>query len=120
MVAISFSVSKDNLLDDSKAMTIRRFKPKRFEQILTASDLQIYWKQRTKESQKLFDAELRSITVFRFSSLSEGELLDLAFEDGFGGPLEMRSWFIDRYGEEAWENGLFMAIRFRGKRLCPR
>jgi hypothetical protein len=113
MVVISFSVSKDNLLDGSKAMTIRRFKPKRFGQILTANDLQIYWKQRTKESQKLFDAELRSITVFRFSSLSEGELWDLAIEDGFSSAFEMRMWFIDRYGIDAWETGLFMAIRFR-------
>lgn len=116
MVAISFSVFRDRLIDGSKGTTIREFKPERFRQLLNAENLEIYWKQRVPgESERLFDAGLRSITVFRFSSLSEGELWDLALEDGFSSPREIRRWFIDRYGEEAWENGLFMIIRFRRK-----
>jgi len=116
MVAISFSVYRPNLLDGSKRMTIRRYKPTRFKQLLLARNLEIYWKQRVPgESEKLFDAELRSITVFRFSSLSDAELWDLAIEDGFSSPHEMRTWFIDHYGENSWENELFMAIRFRRK-----
>lgn len=114
LTAISFSVYKDNLLDGSKRMTVRRFSRHRIAELVDGNGLQIYWRQRDpKESEKLFDALLRSITVFRFPDLDCDELHDLAREDGFSTGEEMLSWFIDRYGEETVYREPFMAIRFR-------
>ncbi len=123
MVAISFSVFKDKLLDGTKTQTIRWLDLPRIEQMQRLG-IQIYWKQRTKNSEKLFDAKLKSIRVIQFSSngypkyiadvpdysapmpiqgyktrpLSMSEQDVFARKDGFSNANEMAQWFLDRYG----------------------
>lgn len=62
MVVLSFSIPahKPMLLDGRKDQTIRLYKEKRFNQIKSARNLEIYWKLRMPRnkggSEKLFDA----------------------------------------------------------------
>ena len=62
MTAISFSMFKDKLLSGEKTTTIRPLDIPRIEQMHRLG-IQVYWKQRTKESEKLFDARLKSVKV---------------------------------------------------------
>ena len=68
MVILSFSISehKPMLLDGRKDQTIRLFTKKRYEEIGSAKNLEIYWKLRLPHSkggsEKLFDA--RPLEVF--------------------------------------------------------
>jgi len=58
MVALSYKVFKEKLLSGEKDQTIRKQNLVREEQMKRLG-LQIYWKQRTKECEKLFDAKLK-------------------------------------------------------------
>lgn len=68
MVILSFSISEQKamLLDGRKDQTIRLFTKKRYEEIGSAKNLEIYWRLRLPHSkggsEKLFDA--RPLEVF--------------------------------------------------------
>jgi hypothetical protein len=119
MVAISFSIFKDKLLSGEKTQTIRPYNEKRFNQIKRIGKLQIYWKQRSKECEKLFDAELTEI--FKLPSFKElyehhyvpvKDLQELAQRDGFECFHSMLYWFRRKYGEKFWDME-FMVIRWK-------
>lgn len=106
MVAISFSVFKDKLLDGSKTQTIR--KPRK-NPIRAGDKLQLYWKQRSKESKNLFDAVCTE-TFFveladdgRLQVWMDGEPMSrrsvgkIIHADGFGSAHEFRDWFVGHY-----------------------
>jgi len=136
MVAISFSVFKDKLLSGEKTQTIRPYSEKRFNQLKNARVLHIYWKQRTKECQLLFLADLVDLFRIRFTEekkvkkiienyssgdieylvfshfLTDNELDDLVKFDGFNSVDEMFDWFYNKYGDSMYEKE-FMVIRFK-------
>jgi hypothetical protein len=79
---LSFSVLKDKLLDGSKTQTIRypRKNPLKVE-----DKLYVYWKCRTKETEKLGESKVLKITTKTI-----GELDDLdAIRDGFDTNLQL-------------------------------
>jgi len=134
MVAISFSDSKllEKLLSGEKDQTIRPFSERRYRQITKIRKLQIYWKQRTKESRKLFDAELTEIFLIylinpetkeewphkienqKLTPLTQEEAEELVRRDGFKNIRELYAWFKQRYKKQKEKlEGKFMVIRFR-------
>ena len=138
MVAISFSVMKDKLLSGEKSHTIRKIKNlKRLHQIARLKKLQIYWKLRTKYTEKLFDATLVDISMFHLDkngypwawvsdptypfACNHGVDCDLvkfpheyaeklAIKDGFNSIEEMQAWFVNKYKEKV--SGDYMGISF--------
>jgi len=134
MVAISFSDPKlrEKLLSGEKDQTIRPFKEKRYHQIVRIRKLQIYWKQRTKESRKLFDAELTEIFLIylihpktgeewphrienqELVPMTKEEAKELVRRDGFKSIEELYAWFKQQYRRQKEKlKGKFMVIRFR-------
>lgn len=65
MVSISFTMFKEKLIDGSKRTTIRRLDIIKIEQMKKLG-IQVYWRLRTKETEKLFDAKLVSVRVIQF------------------------------------------------------
>lgn len=134
MVALSFSDQKllGKLLSGEKDQTIRPFSERRYEQIVRIRKLQIYWKQRTRESKKLFDAELTEIFLIylihpktkeewphkienqELIPMTKEEVEELARRDGFKNIEELYAWFKQRYKKQKEKlEGKFMVIRFR-------
>ena len=140
MVAISFSVMKDKLLSGEKTHTIRKLNINRLHQMAKLKKLQIYWKLRTKETEKLFDAEFVGATIFNLDSNGypwawvgddtypfacnnvspvDADLIkfpinyatSLALEDGFDSIEDMQKWFVSKYNDRV--SGDYMGIRFR-------
>lgn len=129
LVAISFSVFKDKLVSREKKQTIRKIDIPRLEQMYRLG-IQLYWKQRTKESEKLYDAKLRDVMFILFSSdgypvyecivdkkkiledenpfpfsyniryITQNEQEEIAINDGFSSLDHMAQWFKTKYGED--------------------
>ena len=134
MVAISFSVFKDKILDGTKTQTIRRYKPQRYEQIKRIRKLQLYWHQRRKDSELLREAELEDIFKLNFVWLeddtkvltrwdeekqdwircTEEEQKEIWKRDGFSSFDDMIVWFSEHYEEDMWMM-CFMVIRWKVK-----
>jgi len=124
MPAISFSTMKDKILSGEKKQTIRP-KSDYWLKWEKGDRLVGYWKMRSSgESEQLFDSKLSEdpfITeLFILSVLDKdkGEYLDrlnwlkrLAQEDGFEDYIEMQLWFLERYGNKAWDMD-FVVIRW--------
>ena len=121
MVVLSFSEPKhyDKLVKREKTQTIRPRNPKRIEQMKRLG-IQIYWKQRTPQREKLYDAEYllsKQITFLRNHNEDKYELAfhhvggwynftpeakeEIARKDGFDNFEEMTQWFKNRY-DEIW------------------
>jgi len=81
MVAISFSVKKEELLNGRKRQTIRRRNPERIEQ-MKEHGIQVYWKQRSKEGSKLFNAELTEHFIIKFKRWKSFRPTARAYPDG--------------------------------------
>lgn len=129
LVAISFSVFKDKLVSREKKQTIRKIDIPRLRQMRRLG-IQLYWKQRTKESEKLYDATLRDVMFILFSSdgypvyecivdkkkilddekpfplahsvryITQNEQEEIAINDGFNSLDHMAQWFKTKYGED--------------------
>jgi len=136
MVAISFSIFKDKLLSGEKDQTIRPFTRQRYLQFAKAREvseegkpsLQIYWKQRTKESEKLFDAILTELRVIAIDpdreemrervwmvadlKIPEGKVEEIVKRDGFESKEEFFNFFRKKYGSKL-KDMYFILIRFR-------
>jgi len=130
MVAVSFSVFKEKLLSGEKDQTIRPFSECRYCQIgKKRLPLQIYWKQRTKECEKLFDAVPEEVfpvwldpdafMIYLYDRhagkilLSEEEQEEIIRRDGFKSREEFFKFFIKKYGRKYLRDNIFMVIRFR-------
>jgi len=134
MVAISFSDSRllEKLLSGEKNQTIRPYSERRYSIIKGRKILQIYWKQRTKECRKLFDAELTEIfLIYLFHPktkkewphkiknqepvpMTKKEVEELVRRDGFKNIRELYAWFKQQYRKQKKKlEGKFMVIRFR-------
>jgi hypothetical protein len=130
VVAVSFSVFRDKLLSGEKDQTIRPFSECRYCQIAKKGrKLQIYWKQRTKECEKLFDAtpvevfkvwlDPDSRSIYRYDEwagkvpLTAEEQEEIVRRDGFDSVESFFEFFLERYGEAYLRDNAFMVIRFR-------
>lgn len=133
MVAISFSVFKDKILNGEKRQTIRRFTEKRYEQILNADRLQLYWHQRSKDGYLLKEVKLSRIYFLEFREDEDGNIRmwlkerknSLSFfpakewlsdyiakKDGFDSYEDMVKWFLEHYGKDEILNTTFMVIEW--------
>ena len=138
MVAISFSVKKEKLLNGRKRQTIRKRNPKRLEQ-MKEHGIQIYWKQRSQDGYKLFDATLVENFEIKFSRWKRGcyerntdKMMYVRIGDDsefvtapnwFADAVARKDWFedfddmfdsfCDQYGEEEVLNTTFDVIRFK-------
>lgn len=113
MVAINFTTGYDGLMNATKRQTIRLYNPKRYEQIKRLKKLQIFWKQRTPECKKLFDAHLVDIMPFKFKDVPIEWRDSFAIADGFEDWEKLEEWFLNTYDEETFLNADFMRIGFR-------
>ncbi len=131
MVAISFSVFKEKILDGTKTQTIRRYKPQRYEQLKKKGALQLYWKQRTKECELLMRVGLQELFIIKFTYRKENfafytyedgafhfdryatptESKEIITRDGFRNVRELFRWFFEHYGPEM-NSTYFMVIRW--------
>lgn len=123
MVAISFTVFKDKIKAGIKQQTIRPYTTKRFHAILRKKQLQLYWKQRTPECEKLAEAQLKEIyriyfhpkkRIIKYSFpnqrlLSLEEMDQLAIRDGFVDFEHMWAWFERKYKAKMFSQS-FMVI----------
>lgn len=125
MVAVSFSVFKDKLLSSEKDQTIRPFSEYRYRQLSKPNcKLQIYWKQRTKECEKLFEAVVTELFVIQLDPderviyhheekpMTEEELEEVVRRDGFASVEEFFEFFVSRYGKEHLRENPFILLRF--------
>jgi len=100
MVAISFSVFKEKILNGKKRQTIRLMNTKWCRVFDKVEDyysikLQLYWKQRSKENELLMETDLKSI----YPKLLEQLTLQDALNDGFESLEELKSWFKLTYNK---------------------
>ena len=84
MVLLGFTKLKDKLLDGSKRQTIRLPRKRPFK---VGDELQVYWKLRTKQCEKLFDAIVTKVERKRVCDLT---LEDMKL-DGFDNDLQFYS-----------------------------
>ncbi|WP_202320412.1 ASCH domain-containing protein [Archaeoglobus neptunius] len=130
MVAISFSTFRDKLLSGEKDQTIRPYSENRYHLLkVRRKRIQVYWKQRTKECEKLFEAEPTEVftvfldpdshCIYRYDDhvgktwIPVEEQEEIVRRDGFRDVEEFFEFFTRMYGEEyLWDN-IFMVIRFR-------
>jgi hypothetical protein len=56
MVLLSFSVKEHELQTRTKTNTVRPYTPKRLKELWNATTYQVWWKSRTKDGYKLYDA----------------------------------------------------------------
>jgi len=131
MVAISFSKSPSfpqMIWNGTKDQTIRPYNAERYEQIKRIKELQLYWRQRTKECYKIADAELTDIFRIKFDRenmvsilrddqindyyipLTPMEIQELVSRDGFISFWDLWDALEETYGDiESME---FMVIRW--------
>jgi len=105
MVAINFTLpgAPEMIRSGRKITTFRPYKDgTKFEQITKANNLELYWKQRTKECYKIADAELVKIKKLPhlFVIINYGVDMKTAFNDGFNSKAEMWGFFDKHYTYE--------------------
>lgn len=131
MVTLSFSVFEEKLKKRKKMQTLRPRNEKRVEQMKRLG-IQIYWKQRTKEGYKMYDAELEK--TWKVAFLFHPDRVDFGFWDnhlskwvtytpyirnviaeldGFINFAEMYTWFKDNH--QNLQEMEFDLIRWREK-----
>ena len=119
MVMIGFTVDNaiENIQSGVKRTTIRKYSPKRLEQIERIRKLQLYWKPRTKDCKHIADVKLEYIVRFKFPSSWEEANEDYDYweytakKDGFKNYVGMIYWFEQEYGDELYDMD-FMIIQW--------
>lgn len=94
MVAISFSVFKEKIIDDTKKQTIRR---PRKHPINVGDKLQLYWKLRTKETELLKEVICKEVISIDIYDILFDEVI--AKNDGFDNAFQMRDFFYSHYSD---------------------
>ena len=106
MEICSFSVLLDLILNGTKKRTMRSSKSKKWKRIYAKwlkgkgkipIYIQIYWKHRTKESKKLFDAKITDMEIKCLSQLTEDELK----LDGFLDREQCYAFFYKNYKNDS-------------------
>jgi hypothetical protein len=94
MPLLSFSVFKNRLLNGSKTQTIRlpRKRP-----LKVGDKLFIYWKCRTKETEKLGEGIITDIKHLHLHEITG----NLVTKDGFLNKLHLDIFFVQKYGHRA-------------------
>lgn len=135
MVAISFSVKKQEIIDGTKTGTFRIINTEqRYRQLCNAAKVSLYWKMRSKESEYLFDVRIINIRVIRFrcetlsetkaekrvncwleengQMICEADAIELARKDGFNRVENLITTLIQLHGENDVFTREFMAIEW--------
>lgn len=87
MVLLGFTVLKEKLLSGTKTQTIRIPRERPFK---IGDNLQVCWKLRTKQCEKLFDAVVTKIETKAVGDIDEHD----AILDGFDSLFDFRvAWF---------------------------
>ena len=107
MVAISFSVFKEKILDGTKRQTIRKSRKK---PIKVGDTLQLYWKLRTKETELLKEVTCRELINIKLTDVLFDE--KIAKEDGFENIFEMQNFFYSHYPNTYERDGDFVIIKW--------
>jgi len=141
MVAINFTTKRERLESGIKIRTTREDKEGRLGHIMRAENLEIYWKQRTTECVKLFDAKAVDYYMLRFMPyvsefayhelwpyitrmmdvdtgpmpMSDKVLESYVRDEGFDSWEELGAWFTDHYGDRLFSTPFF-SVRFGKKR----
>ena len=102
MVAMNFTLPSARFLipSDIKRTTIRRYNPRKIDQIERMGRLQLYWMQRTPECELLGERDLKRVTVVEEPILQfiMRQPPEFVYGEGFGFDREeMLLFFIDRY-----------------------
>jgi hypothetical protein len=96
MPLVSFSVAKESVLDGSKEMTIRAL---RKHPIKVGDKLFLYWKNRTKECEKLGEKTCLFEKALSWKKIGLVEYRNaLAQLDGFWNWRDMERWFYETHG----------------------
>ncbi len=141
MVAISFSEERfvEMILDGHpwrKDQTTRPFSPARWKMLQTATDLQLYFKQRSPAGFKIADARKSKVLLVRLTPtrphllqvedvrfaydtvLSDSLTESFARKDGFESYAQMYAWFLDAYGQERLNTSTWIVVRWYAVRRC--
>jgi hypothetical protein len=94
LVLLGFTVLREKLLDGTKTQTIRFPRKRPFK---VGDNLQVYWKPRTKQCEKLFDAKVTKIETKALGDVDEQD----AIKDGFNCLLDFRMAFFDLHPDLA-------------------
>ncbi len=107
MVAISFSVLKEQILAGEKTQTIRRASP-HWMKVQPGTTLHLFWKLRTPTCERLGEGPCtyRSDPI-KFQDFDH----DLAIRDGFTSLEEMQGWFRSTYKKQA-ETQEYVVLRW--------
>ena len=87
MVLLGFTVLREKLLDGTKTQTIRLPRKRPFK---VGDKLQVYWKLRTKQCEKLFDAIVTKVETKAIGDIDEED----AKLDGLDTVLDFRIAFF--------------------------
>ena len=115
MVIVSFSVPKlkPMVLNGTKQQTIRLMNKKwinafdKIENFYTVK-LQLYWKQRSPNNEKLMEVECKSIQPIKLSEIT----LEIAKADGFETLDECLTWFKNTYKKVDFETQYLALIKW--------
>ena len=105
MPLLSFSVFKEKLISGEKTQTIRQIRKRPIEK---GDILYCWWKSRTKERQKLFEANCTEIIPIKINAwtntvilngkpLTEEAIKELAIADGFESCVHFYDFFVDKF-----------------------
>jgi len=117
MVAINFTLpnAKELIRSGRKTTTIRRSSLERIRQFGQMDDLELYWMQGTSECERIADATLVGFRVIdHLLDWIDSQSLEVVERDGFSDGAEMRSWFMNHYGDGVNEME-FLLIEWRIK-----
>lgn len=135
MVAISFSVKKQEIIEGKKTHTFRVINTvQRYRQLCKSLKVSLYWKMRSKESEYLFDVRIINIRVVRFkrdlisetkaekryncwleennNMICEADAINLARMDGFDSVGALITTLVGIHGEDIVFTREFMGIEW--------
>jgi len=128
MVAISFCIFKEKVRTGEKRRTTRPFSGRRYRQLQHIGRVQLYWKQRTKECEKLGEGEILELAIVKvrkwgllmrwdplsriYQIVEKHKLGKFVKEEGFDSYEDYYQWLEDRYGSKNLEDMEFMTIKW--------
>jgi hypothetical protein len=112
MVLLGFTVFKEKLLDGTKTQTIRL--PRKKHPFKVGDELQVYWRPRTKQCEKLFDAVVTKIGRKCLANMTnEDAHLDGFEDDKDGTAIQKLALTLHRLHPEADEWTMYDIVTFQ-------
>jgi len=121
-------VFKEKIKSGEKCRTTRPFSENRYRQLERIRKVQLYWKQRTKECEKLGEGEVTELAIVKvrkwgllmkwnpesmlYWEIEKHDLGKFVEEEGFNSYDEYYRWLENHYGSKNLENMEFMVIKW--------